>query len=381
MTTGPVKQRPTPGRREFLRSAAAAGGAAALAATGCKTGGEKPSQATLKWKVQSVWDAGTAGFTAFQRFCANVKELSEGKLEFEPSPAGAIVGTFDMLDAARDGKIDAFNCFTLYWTKQLPVTAFLSSYPLGLDRPDQWETWYYELGGLQIARKAFEAHKLFYVGPIQHDMNLIHSKVPIRSIEDFRGKKIRFPGGMIADLFAEVGVQTVVLAGGDVFPALQKGTLDAADFVGPAVNLTLGFADVAKYIVMGPTSTPCLHQPVDLMDLTVNMGRWQALPQHLREVVIAATRQHSWDQYAFIQKQNNMAWSKYREKGVEVIRLSQQDIETFRKLAIPIWYRWARKDPLAREAFASQLEFMKSVNVGYVTDEMLVDGANNKLSL
>jgi len=56
------------------------------------------------------------------------------------------------------------HTFTTYWAGTMPVAAFLSSYPLGLDRPDQWETWFYELGGLQIARKAFRAHNIFYVG-------------------------------------------------------------------------------------------------------------------------------------------------------------------------------------------------------------------------
>jgi TRAP-type mannitol/chloroaromatic compound transport system substrate-binding protein len=222
---------------------------------------------------------------------------------------------------------------------------------------------------------------MFYVGPIQHDLNLIHSKVPIRSFEDFKGKKIRFPGGMIAEIFAEAGVSTVLLPGSEVYPALEKGVVDASDFVGPAVNYNLGFAEVAKYIVMGPPSTPCLHQPVDLMDLTVNLKKWRALPKHLQDVVLAATRQHSWDQYAFIQKENVGAWGKYAAKGVKVLRLSDGDIEKFRKLAIPLWFKWAAKDALAKEAFASQLAFMKTTNVGYVIDSMLVDSRGKKLSL
>ena len=82
---------------------------------------------------------------------------------------------------------------------------------------------------------------MFYVGPIQHDLNLIHSKVPIRSFEEFKGKKIRFPGGMIAEIFSHAGVSTVILPGGEVYQALEKGLLDASDFIGPAVNYDLGF--------------------------------------------------------------------------------------------------------------------------------------------
>ena len=118
------------------------------------------------------------------------------------------------------------------------------------------------------------------------------------------------------------------------------------------------------------------------MDLTVNLPKWNALPKHLQEVVIAATRQHSWDHYAYIQKQNIAAWDKYKAQGVQILRLSEADVEKFRRYAIPMWFRWAKKDALAREAFASQLAFMKTFSVGYVTDSMLVDtDGKTKLSL
>jgi len=223
---------------------------------------------------------------------------------------------------------------------------------------------------------------MFYVGPIQHDLNLIHSKIPIRSFDEFKGKRIRMPGGMIAEIFSYAGVSTVILPGGEVYQALERGAIDAADFIGPAVNYDLNFGVVAKYIVMGPATTPCLHQPVDLMDLSVNLGKWNTLPKHLQETVIAATRQHSWDHYAFIQKENIAAWDKYKAQGVQVLRLSEADIQKFRRYAIPMWFKWAKRDPLAREAFASQLAYMKTFNVGYITDSMLVDiDGKTKLTL
>jgi TRAP-type mannitol/chloroaromatic compound transport system substrate-binding protein len=363
-----------PSRRRFM---AAAGGTAVMGFPAVVR-----AQAPVKWRVQTAWQPATAGYSAFQKYCANVKLLTEGKLEFQPFPEAGIVGTFEMFDAVKSGVLDAMHCFSNYWAVRLPATAFFSSYPLALDRPDQWETWFYELGGLQIARKAYQPHNMFYVGPIQHDLNLIHSKVPIRSFDDFKGKRIRFPGGMIADIFSHAGVFTVILPGGEVYQALERGGLDASDYTGAAVNYALGFADITKYIIMGPPTTPCLHQPVDLMDLTVNLAKWNALPKHVQEMVIVATRQHSWDQYAFIQKANIAAWDKFKEKGVQIIRLSEADIQKFRRHAIPMWFKWAKRDPLAREAFASQLAFMKTFNVGYVTDSMLVDiDGKTKLTL
>ena len=364
-------------RRGLFKAAAVAGGTAAMGFPAVAR-----AQTPIKWRIQTAWQPGTAGYRQFQKYCANVKEISEGKLQFQPFPENGIVGTFEMFNAVKAGQLDAMHCFSNYWSGNIPVSAFLSSYPLGLDRPDQWETWYYELGGLQIARKAYRAHNMFFVGPIQHDLNLIHSKVPIRSFEEFKGKKIRFPGGMISEIFSQAGVSTVILPGGEIFQALDRGLLDASDYTGPAVNYDLGFADVTKYIIMGPPSTPCLHQPVDLMDLTVNMAKWTALSKHQQELVIVATRQHSWDQYAYIQKENIAAWDKFKAQGVQVIRLSEDDIQKFRRRAIPMWFTWAKRDPLAKEAFASQLAFMRSINVGYVPDSMLVDtDGKTKLTL
>jgi len=378
MTTDANPSVPNPAsRRELFKAAAVASGAAALGFPAVVR-----AQTPVRWRVQSAWDAGTAGYTAFQKYCASVKDLSEGKLQFQPFPAGAVVGTFEMFNAVKGGALDAMHVFTTYWAGTMPVAAFLSSYPLGLDRPDQWETWFYELGGLQIARKAYRAHNMFYVGPVQHDLNLIHSKIPIRSFEEFKGKKIRFPGGMIAEIFKHAGVSTSILPGAEVYQALERGIIDASDFVGPAVNYNLNFGEVAKYIIIGPPSTPCLHQPVDLMDVTVNMAKWTAIPKHLQEIVIAATRQHSWDQYAYIQKENIAAWEKFKAQGVQVIRLSDDDVQKFRRYAIPMWFTWAKKDPLAKEAFASQLAFMRTISVGYVPDSMLVDvDGKTKLTL
>jgi TRAP-type C4-dicarboxylate transport system substrate-binding protein len=101
---------------------------------------------------------------------------------------------------------------------------------------------------------------------------LIHSKVPIRSFEECKGKKSRYPGDMIAEIFSYAGVATVILPDAEVYQALEKGVIDAAGVLGPAANYDPNFAEVAKYSTMGPPSTPCLHQPADLMDLTVNSG-------------------------------------------------------------------------------------------------------------
>lgn len=366
-------------RRSFLKTAAVATGAAA-GVMGFPGVMRLSAAAPIKMKMQSAWDAGTVGYTKFQDFGKKVAEVTEGKLLIECLPAGAIVGTFEMFDAVKAGVFDSMHCFDVYWVGKIPVATFLSSYPFALDRPDQWQTWYDVLGGKEIAREAYGSQNMMYIGPIQHDDNLIHSKVPIRSFEDFKGKKIRYPGGIIADIYRAAGVSTVLLPGGEVYPALEKGVIDAADFVGWAINFNLGFAEVAKYVILGPPSTPCLHQPVDLMSININMNVWKKIPKHLQELLEMAVTWHSWDQYTAIQKANIEAIPKYKAKGVEVIRLKESDIAKFQKFAPELWVTWAKKHPLAMKAFKSQWEFMKSEKIGYYTDKDMVDSKGKKLT-
>ncbi|MCE5264009.1 MAG: TRAP transporter substrate-binding protein DctP [Deltaproteobacteria bacterium] len=367
-------------RRSFLKKAAVVGGAAA-GVMGFPGVMRLQAAAPIKWKMQTCWDAGTVGYTLFMNFCKKVGDMTEGKLLIEGLPAGAIVGTFEMFDAVKAGVFDAYHSFDVYWPGKIPVATFLSSYPFAMDRPDQWDTWYGVLGGREIARQAYGAHNMMYLGPIQHDDNLIHSKVPIRSFEDFKGKKIRYPGGIIADIYRAAGVSTVLLPGGEVYPALEKGVIDASDFVGWAVNYNLGFAEIAKYIIIGPPSTPCLHQPVDLMSIEVNMNKWKALPKHLQELLEAAVQWHSFDHYVGNQKADLESIPKYLAKGVEVIRLKESDIDKFKKFAPELWVKWAKKDPLAMKAFKSQWEFMKSMKMGYYSDRDMVDSKGKKIDL
>ena len=371
-------------RRDLLKTAVGLAGGAALAACSKPSApetGDTTRVAPITWRAQAHVTSGTISYEMFLEFCSNVAEFSNGKLVIEPHGAGEVVPTLKIFDAIQSGRLDMASTSPTYPAETYPGMAFLASYPLGLDRPDQWETWYFQLGGLELARRMYEPHGIFFLAPLQHDFNIIHSRVPIRSFEDFKGKTIRMPGGMIADVFVAAGAKTVFVAGDQIYPGLESGALDAADNLGPASNYNLGFANVAKYIIRGPRATRTIHQPVDLHSVQIHLPRWRALSKHLQEVLEYASRRYSWDHFAHVQKENILAWEKFEEKGVEIIELTDADVEKFRKVAIPLWFKWSRMDPLGREAFASQLEYMKNPSVAYLTDDMLVDAKGQKLAL
>jgi TRAP-type mannitol/chloroaromatic compound transport system substrate-binding protein len=265
------------------------------------------------------------------------------------------------------------NPFTLYWAGKIPASVFLSSYPAGPDQPHQWDTMFYSMGMLEKTREIYKKFGLFYVGPIQHDANIIHSKQPVNSLADLKGMKIRVPGGMVAEVFQQFGVSTVSLPGSDIFPALEKGTIDAADFVGPAVNYELGFSQVTDYIIFGPPGVMSIYQPVDLMDLTVSMRAWNSISPELQQLVEDEVRIYSQKHYLAIQARNIEAMEKFKADGDTVTRLSQGDLETWRKAAIPIWFNWANKNEDARAILDIQLDYMMNETVGYITEEDIAD--------
>lgn len=358
-------------RRGFLKKTLQGGAAAGAAViTGAPFIRNAEAAQTTTWKIQTSWPGGI-GLEIFKAWCDGIIEKTGGELAFKPFGAKDVVGEFQLFDAVKNGVLDAMNPFTLYWAGRMPSAVFFSSYPLGLRNPHEWDVFYYGLGGLELAREAFGKLGLHYVGPIQHGPNIIHSKVPIRSIDDFRGRKMRLPGGMVAELFQAAGAKTTLLPGSEIFPALEKGTIDVADYVGPAINYALGFHQVTKYISMGPPGFMSIYQPVDLMDLTVGQRSWNKLSDKMKRFVESEVQSYSIHHHAKIQAADQEAWKKFEEAGTEITRLSPDDVEAFTELAIPLWFKWANKDPYAAKAFKIQLDYMMSGSLGYVTPDMI----------
>jgi len=356
-------------RRKFFKTAAVAGAAAAVTVVGfphIRTAAAK----TTTWKIQTSWPGGI-GLKLFKDWCNSVVEKTGGELAFKPFGAKEVVGEWQLFDAVKHGVIEAMNPFTLYWAGRMPASVFLSSYPLGLRNPHEWDVFFYALGGRELARKLFAKFDMYYVNHIQHGPNIIHSKVPIRSIDDFKGRKMRLPGGIVAQLFQDAGAKTTLLPGSEIFAALEKGTIDVADYVGPAINHALGFHQVTKYISMGPAGFMSIYQPVDLMDLTVGMKAWNALSPKMKQFVEDEVQIYSNIHHAGIQKADQEAWKKFEAAGTVVTRLSTEDVDKFTKLAIPRWFEWANKDKNAARVFKIQLDYMMSGSLGYVTPEMI----------
>ncbi|MBI1209645.1 MAG: ABC transporter substrate-binding protein [Azospirillum sp.] len=353
-------------RRKFLKAFAVTGGLAAAAAVAAP---HVARAAGKTFRIQTSWAPGTTGYKIFEKWCNGVAELTGGELAFKAFPAGAVSGDFQLFDAVKNGVLDGMNLFTVYWAGRMPAGVFLSSYPMGPNFPHQWDMLFNAYGATEFARELYKKNGLYFVCHIQHDLNLIHSKKPIKSLDDFKGLILRVPGGIVADCFAAIGAKTTLLPGSDVYPALERGTIEAADYVGPAVNFDLGFQQVTNYIVMGPQSTPCLHQPVDLMDISFSLRAWNSLSKRMQDLVHEMAQGYSVTHYGAIQEANKEAWPKYAKAGTSVSRLSEEDVARFRKVAIPLWFQWANKDKDAAKLFKMHLDLMQDPAVAYLTPD------------
>jgi TRAP-type mannitol/chloroaromatic compound transport system substrate-binding protein len=358
-------------RRAMLKTMAAAGGAVAAGSLAAPYLSNAQTAAEISLKVQSLWIAGNVGQQIFESWCHSMIERTSGELALVPFAAGDIVEVFEMSDAVAGGVLDGMLWQPIYWTltDRMPAAAFLSSFPMGLNHPHQWDMLFDSYGATALAQELYAKQGVHFVGHVHHDLNLIHSKKPIRSLADFEGLKIRMPGGLVADCFTAIGARTVALAALDVYPALATGAIDAADFAGPAINYDLGLADVTDYIVMGPPSTPCLHQPVDLFEVSFNLQTWNRLPDHLKAILTDQVRTFSSLHFTGIQKANVDAWVKFAEAGTTVTRLSEEDVARFRQVAIPLWFQWANKDKDAARVFKLHLEVMQNPSVAYLTPD------------
>ena len=170
------------------------------------------------------------------------------------------------------------------------------------------------------------------------------------------GKKMRFPGGIIAETFAALGVSTTLLPGSEVYPALEKNIIDATDWVGPAVNFAQGFHQVTKYIIIGPKQAPSMHQAVDPMDIAFSIRVWESFSPQMKKIIEAETARYSNVHYTGIMKADHESWPKYKAAGNEVLYLPESDLDKFKKAAIPLWFKWANKDKYAAKVLKIILE-------------------------
>jgi TRAP-type mannitol/chloroaromatic compound transport system substrate-binding protein len=311
------------------------------------------SDNVVKWRMQVLWDPGTTPYKVGEKFVERVKEESGGRLEIKMFPPGSLVPTNEMLDAVQSGMIDMMWQYEGYYIGKMPQVAFTSSLPLGFTDAWQFETWFWKLGGIDMLRKDYAKQGVYYIAPTIYGEEPIHSKVPIRTVEDFKGKKGRFVG-LAGPVMAKLGVAVTPMPTAEVYSALETGVIDIADRGGLAANYDSGLYEVAKYIIL-----PGFHQPTTATCFAANMNAWNKLPKDLQAIVEGVAREYSAELFQENLVKDYDALDKFKQKGVEIIHLPDSEIRKIRGVAMEVWEEYANKSPEARAVLDSQKKWMK----------------------
>lgn len=339
-------------RRNLLRF-----GAAALAAPAVLVSGSAArAQGATKWRMQALWGGGTTPMLYEEKFCARVAELTGGSLEITPFAGGQIVPSAQAFDAVRGGAFEMMKTFDGYTAGKIPAHGFSSTVPFGFPEADQYEAWFYERGGLELARESYSPAGLTYVAPTVYGEEPIHSRVPVRTIADFDGLKGRFVG-LASAVMADFGVSVSPLPTSEVYSALDKGLIDFADRGDIKANYEEGLHEVAKYLIL-----PGVHQPTTATSYVANTRAFEALDAQQKAALAVAAREISGSLRQDILVSNGEYLKKFRDAGVEIIDLDPEDVSQARTKAVESWKK-AATDDLSTRMMESQVALMQELRL------------------
>jgi len=301
-------------RRDFLKKAAvgavAAGAAPAVLAQ---------SNKRIRWRMASSFPkAFDIIFGGAESVASQVKAMTNGQFEIIPYASGELVGGLEVFDAVSQGTVQMGHTASYYYIGKDPSLAFDAAVPFGLNYRQQ-SAWFYKGGGLEAMREIFAEHDIinFPAGNTGTQMGGWFRK-EVNTLTDLQGLKMRIPG-LAGKVMSRLGVSVQVLAGAEIYPALERGVVDAAEWVGPYDDEKAGFYKVAPYYY-----SPGWWEPAPTLSLYVNRKAWESLPKEYQAIVSSAAAVANVNMMAEYDTHNPAALKRLVEKGAKLRQYSQE---------------------------------------------------------
>jgi len=303
-----------------------------------------PVSAAHRWRVVTHGVPGTLLHDTTVEFAETVYKLSQGELAIEVFASGVLFPVFDSFDAVANGVVEAHLLFGLYWPGKDPHFSLLSR--PGCPINTFMEAAYLERQLFDWQNKLYNPHGKTYLGSftVSTVYEQLMSRVPIRTLEDLQGLRIR-ASGFGARFFTELGATGVSMALPDIYPALQTGALDAAEWTSWEDNMRLGFHEVVNYVV-----DPSLHCGImEYMSLVVNTAAWEALSPHVQNIVQVA-REQALFRSSLVYVDEIRAKRRWAElPHIEIIRWSDEDMRRAREVGLTLLREEAERTELGME--------------------------------
>ena len=298
-------------KRLHVWSIAAVAGVAALAAA--------PATAQQGWSMATSWGGGPVLEMAAKPSAQMMEFLTAGELTVQVFPSGTLGSPLKVTETVRSRVAEAGHTWVGYDWGIDKTTVLLGNFAGGLDA-EQMFHWLYQGGGLQLYRD-FRKEKFGVFstpcGVLPREMGL-HSRKKIQTVEDFKGLKLRTAGAW-AEIAQGFGVSTVILPGAEVYPALERGVVDAIEWAQLSINKSIGFHKIAKYLIM-----PGIHQPNAVIECTVNLDVYNGLSDRNKRMVEIAGKLISYDFYQQVGHDDTAAYDFYVQSGNEIVVLDDE---------------------------------------------------------
>ena len=359
-------------RRDFVKqtvAGAAAGGALAgaglLACAQEESGPAIVTGKNVRWRLVSSFPRGLDTiFGSAEMLAERVAAMSDGRFQIRPYPAGEIVPGLQVMDAVQQGTAQVGQSASYYFTGKNPALAFDTCMPFGLSARQQ-NAWLHEGGGLELIRGVLADFNLisFPSGNTGTQMGGWFQR-EIQSTEDLRGLKMRIPG-LGGEVMHRLGATVQVLAGGDIFPALERGAIDATEWVGPYDDEKLGFYKVAPYYYY-----PGWWEPGPSLSFLINRTAWDELPATYREMIRTAAREAAATMQARYDARNPAALTRLLAKGVQLRRFSDEIMAAAEVEAFAIMEEEAARDATYRRIYTGWKQARGEAFEWFATAEM-----------
>ncbi len=325
----------------------------------------------LQWKLVSTWTPAINLIDADKYFAKLVGELSGGRLKITVHPAGELVPAMEVFGAVSKGTFECGGEWPNYWAGKNSAFDLLGSYPMGLCQYD-YINWYFHAGGKDIFNWLYGKYNLVYfphsVTPMESG---IRTRVPIKTLADYKGKKLRMSGKAQGHILRKLGASQVMLAGGEIYQALQMGTIDGAEFCSPSIDWGMGFAEVTKFNI-----GPGWHQPSSLLGAMINKDAWNKLPDDLKKVVEYAAAAGCSVMSSYYETLNIEAIEKFKKAGTQVFKLTNEDLKKIEEYSWEYLLEESKRNPDFHKIALSQIQYLKDFRTTRDVQEPFSQGRN-----
>jgi TRAP-type mannitol/chloroaromatic compound transport system substrate-binding protein len=347
-------------RREFLKTA----GAGLAASTTVAAPAIAQSMPELKWRCTTSWPKSLdVPFSASETISKYVAEATDNKFQIQTFAAGEIVPALQVVDAVGNGTVEMCHTAAYYFIGKDPTFALYCSVPFGLNSRQQ-NAWFQDHGGQDMLNEFGKKYKTYAIagGNTGTQMGGWFRK-EINTVDDLNGLKFRI-GGWAGKTLAKLGTVPQQIAGGDIYPALEKGTIDATEWVGPYDDEKLGFFKIAKYYYY-----PGWWEGGTALHFFINSDKWDALPKAYKSLLTIACGYANMDVQARYDARNPQAIKRLVAAGTQLRPFSQAIMEACLKASNEVNAETSAVNPDFKKILDSQTEFRNDGNLWWQVAE------------